>query len=261
MEEHAMSFPIEIERTFREHWPAAIAALAIPARTINLSHPDAAALGWFTPEFRVALVNEPNRLDLSRTFLDDLDATIAQAPGAVYPRLGYCSWKASSPCALPARTAGQVLVTLTRPDARIARALLAAVSVRSGLALHLVDWRDIAPWSEFRLFIRDHRLIGASQYYCDKAFPEIFSAGSALHAVIPEFAEALGSALHMTDVVADIHLAPDGRSGLKAELIELNPFSPLTSPCLFTWHRGGDFDGSIRIVGGDQKTSGLANLS
>lgn len=256
-----MSFPIEIERTFREHWPSGTAALAIPARTIKLSLHDVAALGGFTPEFRVALSDGPNRLDLSRTFLENLDATIAQAPGAVYPRLGYCSWKASSACALPARTARQVLGTLTRPDARVARALLAAISARSCLSLHLVDWRDIAPWSEFRLFIRDRRLIGASQYYCDRAFPELLFAGSALHAVVPAFAEALGRALHMTDVVADIHLAPDGRNSLKAELIELNPFSPLTNPCLFTWHRGGDFDGSIRIVGGGQKTSGLVSLS
>lgn len=245
-----MGFPIEIERTFREHWPSAVAALAIPARTIDLSLHDVAALGWFTPEFRAALVDRPSRLELSHTFLEALDAAIAKAPGAVYPRLGYCSWKASSPCTLPARTARQVLGTITRPDARVARALLSAVSARSGLALHLVEWRDIAPWSEFRLFIRDRRLVGASQYYCDREFPELSLAGTALHAAIPAFAEALGRTLHMADVVADIYLAPDGRNGLEAELIELNPFSPLTSPCLFTWHRGGDFDGSIRTVGG-----------
>jgi hypothetical protein len=256
-----MSFPIETKRTFREYWPSEITALAIPARAVNLSLHDVAALGSFTPEFRAALANGPIRPDLSRAFLDELDATMAQAPGAVYPRLGYCSWKASSPCALPARTAQQILGTITRPDTRVVRALLAAVSARSALALHLVDWRDIAPWSEFRLFIRDRRLIGASQYYCDRAFPEILLAGSALHVVIPAFAEALGRVLHMTDVVADIYLSPDDRHGLRAELIELNPFSPLTSPCLFTWHRGGDFDGSIRIVSGGQKSSGLANLS
>lgn len=161
---HAMGFPIEVERTFREHWPPAIAALAIPARTVLLSLHDVVALGWYTPEFRAALPGEPYRRDLSRPFLEALDAAMAESPGAVYPRLGYCSWKRSSPCALPARTAQHVLGTITRPDARVARALLAAVSARHGLALHLVDWRDIDPWSEFRLFIRGRQLIGASQY-------------------------------------------------------------------------------------------------
>lgn len=131
---------------------------------------------------------------------------------------------------------------------RVSRALLTAVSARRGSTLHLVDWRDILPWGEFRLFIRGHQLVGASQYNRDKAFPELAAVKSALHPAIRAFAEVLGHALHMPDVVADIHLSPDARGGLKTELIELNPFSPLTGPCLFTWHRGGDFDGSIRIV-------------
>lgn len=257
-----MSFPIEIERTFREHWPSALAALAIPARMIDLSPEDVEALGGYTPEFRDAVFGKVTRRKLSPTFLAALDAAIAKAPGAVFPRLGYCSWKASAPCAVPARTARHVLETITRPDARVARALLVAVSAQSGVALHLVDWREIPAWSEFRLFIRDRRLIGASQYYCNRAFPELAAAGSALETEIRRFAEALSSTLHTTNVVADIYLAPDKSRGLKAELLELNPFSPLTSPCLFTWYRGGDFDGSIRAVdGGAQKSSGLASLS
>ena len=244
-----MSLPVEVARTFREHWPPAIAALAIPARTIRLSLEDVAALGWHTPEFRSALAGASRR-DLSPAFLSALGRALTEAPGAVFPRLGYCSWKVSSPCALPARTVREVLATITAPDARVARALLAAVSARSGSALHLVDWRDIARWSEFRLFIRDRELVGASQYHCDRTFREIAAAGSALSTVVRAFAEVLVGSLHMDDVIADIHLAPDGGGGLTAELIELNPFSPRTSPCLFTWHRGGDFDGSIRVVEG-----------
>lgn len=256
-----MSFPIEIERTFREHWPTALAALAIPARSIALALEDVEALGGYTPEFRDAVFGEVTRRKLSSDFLVALNAAIAKAPGAVFPRLGYCSWKVSSPCALPARTAQHILETITRPDARVARALLMAVSAQSSVALHLVDWREIPAWSEFRLFIRDRRLIGASQYHCQRAFPELAAVGSTIHIEIRRFAEALGGTLHMTNVVADISLKPDKNGGLKAELIELNPFSPLTGPGLFTWDRGGDFDGSIRLVDGRQNSSGLASLS
>ena len=256
-----MSFPIEIERTFREHWPTSLAALAIPARSIDLALEDVEALGAYTPEFRDAVFGEVTRRKLSSDFFSAINAAIAKARGAVFPRLGYCSWKTSSPCALPARNAQEVLETITRPDARVARALLVAVATQSSVALHLVDWREIPAWSEFRLFIRNRRLVGATQYHCNRAFPELGTVGSALRVEIRRFAEALASAIHMANAVADIYLAPDKNGGLKAELIELNPFSPQTGSGLFSWDRGADFDGSIRLVDGGQNASGLASLS
>jgi hypothetical protein len=87
---------------------------------------------------------------------------MAQFPDGVMPRIGYCSWKAGSIINAPAKTARDVLQIMSRNDPRIGRAVIAHVVMKEPVVPHLRPWIKIPEWAEFRMFIRDGRVSGAS---------------------------------------------------------------------------------------------------
>ncbi|SFA62819.1 protein of unknown function, partial [Paracoccus halophilus] len=107
-------------------------------------------------------------------------------------------------------------------------------------------WHDIPLWSEFRIFIRDRRVIGISQYHHQSGFAEIPANERAIKASLSDFCRDLLDALHMETVVADVFVERQDNGSFKTTLIELNPFIQRTDPCLYTWKNGGDFDGGFR---------------
>nr|WP_255569827.1 cell division cycle 123 family protein [Actibacterium sp. 188UL27-1] len=115
------------------------------------------------------------------------------------------------------------------------------------VVLHLRDWRDLAPWSEFRMFIKDRRFSGVSQYHHRDLFPALARNYAPLAQVLADFADQVLAVLHIDDVVVDLAVHETSPGDFKTELIELNPFDKRTDPCLFSWDREGDFDQTFRI--------------
>ena len=232
--------------TFPEAWPEQLKELAPRTTEVPLEPPDAWVLGSFTPSFRAAHgpINPPF---FSDSLLAQLDAALADFEHGVMPRISYCSWKVSTLRHFPTRTLKQMLALLTQPDPRVAAALEVMVTSGDPVVLHLRDWRDLAPWSEFRMFIKDRQFAGVSQYHHREHFPLLARNYAPLAQVLADFADRVLEVIHMDDVVVDLAVAETAAGGFQAELIELNPFDRRTDPCLFSWDKPGDFDQTFRI--------------
>lgn len=174
----------------------------------------------------------------------DLYADLAQLfpafPGGAHLRLDLCSLRA--PTAPRLTGADQAADWLTRPNPRVARCceLVEAMPVEAGL--YLFEWHDMAPWTEYRAFLRGGTVAGISQYHWDRRFaPAQMDAardGPALFRLCGQLLAA-----DVPDCAADLFMQPDGT----ARLIELNPLGPTTDPCLF---RDRAFDGRLHVLGG-----------
>jgi len=55
---------------------------------------------------------------------------------------------------------------------------------------------------------------------------------------------------HLNNVVFDVFVTMQQHSGVsfQVKLLELNPFFEKTDPCLFSWHNGENFDGSVKFL-------------
>jgi D123 len=256
-----MFFPQAIRMTFPEHYPDAIRDLMLPMVSIKLSAQDAQVLGGFNMAFRAAMTGPAAEGYFSKGFLDTLESAMAQFPDGVMPRIGYCSWKAATISNVPANGAKGVLAVMSRDDPRVGRAMVAHVVMAEPVVLHLRPWVKIHDWAEFRMFIKGGRVIGASQYLHHETFPAISQNEAGILAALQALAEVLLPELHLDEVVADVFVEAQGK-GFRATLIELNPFIAATDACLFTWSKGGDFDGSFRFnripVSADRAAAGAA---
>lgn len=236
-----MTFPAYIESTFIENWSAELLALSMRTETVAMTPDDVVALGSFSPAFRKEMgLNEV--FDLSENLVATLQQALSLFPSGVMPRLGYCSWKASMLVNSPVRTLKELLAVITRPDNRIARVLVNAAAHRNGLSLHLREWMEMPPESEFRVFIERGKVSGVSQYF----WQDTFDFKENLHSIRLRLKDVIGDilpVLHMDSVIADIHVRSDGSD--RALLIELNPFVDTADLCLF---QARDFDGRLRFT-------------
>lgn len=239
-----MFFPVAIRGTFIENWNPELLSMSIETRSIQLSVSDVWVLGGFTPLFRDITGYSAGNY-FSENFLKDIESALEKNP-LVAPRIGFCSWKSPRIPVLASYKSRGVLYTICSENERVARAIAAHLSSEIALFLHLRKWRDIPPWSEFRVFIRDRRVIGISQYHHQSGFPEISANERAIKTSLSDFCRDLLDALHMDTVVADVFVERQENDRFRTMLIELNPFIQRTDPCLYTWKNGGDFDGGFR---------------
>lgn len=129
---------------------------------------------------------------------------------------------------------------------RMSDAIAALVDAKMPVPLELYIHEEIPRWTEFRVFIQEGTLIGVSQYYTGERFPQIESHAAEIAQAISDLSAKLVENLHIDSVVADVIVNP-AQPGHAARLLELNPFSTSTDPCLFNWRNGGDFDGGFRF--------------
>ena len=245
-----MFFPSSLRATFPENWPDDVKALAAPGAEVALTPGDVTVLGHFNRHYM-----EHFEYSGHDALTDDTQQAIQDAlevyPDGVMPRLGLCSWKGSTLVHEPCRTYGDVMKVITQDDLRVARALSASAVAGEGAVLHLRKWVDIPEWSEFRIYIRAGRVIGMSQYYHRKRYPEIADNINDINRVLFEFTADTLPLLPLETVVMDVHFTAAPGAGLSAEdiaLIELNPLGEGTDPCLFSWNEPESFDGRLRYL-------------
>lgn len=233
-----------IWRTSIAEWPDALCDLCLPFQQIGLSTDDRDALIALSGG-RVAGRNPWEVLTLSGEFIDDLDDTLRSYSGGAHARFDLCSLKlGAAPPKI--RTSGDFISALKRENPRVLSALASFAHAGRDAHVFLFPWRDMPPWTEFRLFIRDREVVGVSQYHHGRSYPEIEENLEAVKASLRSFSRKLIGALHMDTVVADAFVSPQGDGSFATTLIELNPFVMRTDPCLYSWRNGGDFDGYIR---------------
>jgi hypothetical protein len=227
-------------------WCDDLADLMLPFDRIFLSRADLIVIGAATPGFMRNLA-DPCPPDFSNVLKSDLAVMMSRYPMGAHLRLDLCSFKSEigSPRAVGANGA---LWLLRQPNPRPAGLIKRGLQDGAELSLFLFPWLPIPKWAEFRIFIREHRVIGVSQYYSDGTYPEIAHHEAALKAALAGFAKVALPRLHLPDVALDVFAEPTP-DGFRIRLVELNPMVQRTDPCMFTWANGGDFDGSFRFRG------------
>jgi hypothetical protein len=226
-----------------EAWPDELLDLSIPSVEIELSEDDMLALGSTSPSFREFFALGGIRPP-SAGLREAIEACLPAFAHGIFPRLGTCSFKRPGIVARPLETAGVVLREITAANERTAAALRNAIREGYPQSLFLREWRDIPAWSEFRVFIRNRRIVGISQYHHRPAFPEIPRNLVSIGFALADGVGQLLSATSMANMTADFFLLGEGSR--EAVLIEINPFDRSADACLFSWEAGGDFDARLR---------------
>lgn len=110
--------------------------------------------------------------------------------------------------------------------------------------LILRRWVDINPLHEFRVFIRDGTIIGASQRDLNH-YPHLVENREKHKQTITNFVPNIVNKLGMKLFVLDLYIPETG----EPMVIDVNPFLRKLLPLLYTWHElieGGDHD--LRVV-------------
>lgn len=139
----------------------------------------------------------------------------------------------------------QITKLMMHPGVRAASLAYRCFRASQPVALCIREWRDIPPWSEFRIFIKGREILGISQYHWRCTFPHIEHSVETLVDTVHQASLCISATAHLKSVVADVCVtAMDADASWV--LIELNPYSIASGGCLFTWDAGGDFDGTFR---------------
>lgn len=244
-----------VSSTHLENWSPALAALSMPHCATILSDADGRALVAQEPDLRatVGAVRRPRFSDALRSWLDEATRAF---PEGTFLRLGSCSFVTSVRGPVRVGDSAAAFRVLAHPGPRVARMALRTLRGGRPLWLFARAWRNIPPWSEFRLFFKARTLVAATQYHSRLDFAGLADRAVAVRDSLRRFAEPLAAALPREDCVADVHLRP-AADGFVAGLIEINPFLPVTGSGLFDWEGGGDFDGTLRVRRADHTVASV----
>lgn len=242
-----MSFPDAIELTFPEHWPQPLRALSRLSHSVLLKRSDLQAMAYPHIPLRthLGLDGRARFSETTRAAITDVLREIGS--GGAFLRTSYGAVKESPFGLAPVRSEADATSLLRFPDARIRRFVQNRLESSSPAMLHLGPWHAIPSAWEFRAFVRAKQILGVSQLYAGTVFPDILRQESRLRKALQGALPEMVHALHLEDVVLDLHVQLDTPHGSEVALIELNPFAPRTDSCLYTWQRGGDFDGNLRL--------------
>ncbi|MEJ6405058.1 hypothetical protein [Yoonia sp. 2307UL14-13] len=222
--------------TATENWPDAVADLAFPHDRIDLTAEDRAACLSCAKGVPVPLRPE---------LLADIDSVLTQHDDGAHLRFGLGSLK-TGPIPPRFRSAGDFVDVISRCNSRLAAILHAYETSDHDTALFCTRWRDIPKDSEFRIFLRDGALIGASQYHTDTVFPGMRPKIDAISRAISVFLTTFSRVTHTKNVVADVYVHPAESGSSTCTLLELNPLIRRTDACMFDWSTPDTFDGSLK---------------
>jgi hypothetical protein len=105
---------------------------------------------------------------------------------------------------------------------------LAFSDIDENISVLLLDYKQINHKTETRIYVKDKKIIGISQYYCDLS--DVYDTLINLNnSQINEFIKT--QIIDVDSYVCDIYIDNDNNF----QLIELNQFAHSTDSCLFTW--------------------------
>ena len=113
------------------------------------------------------------------------------------------------------------------------------------LKVILREWFDFKPEQEFRIFVKDRQLTAVTQYCYFQYFKQVVQYKEGISQAIQNFFDKEVKSFLLNDhqnCVIDICVVWDESDGTieKIFIIEINPFFPDTSGCLFNWRSGVD---------------------
>jgi hypothetical protein len=108
--------------------------------------------------------------------------------------------------------------------------------------LWIMQHIDIKPEEEFRVFVKNNEIIGISQYNYHLPYQSIQKNYDSIEWAISMFIQKMKS--YSTDIfprdcIIDLIISQDKSSinsiNWYCKFLEINPFSPMTDSCLYTW--------------------------
>ena len=143
------------------------------------------------------------------------------------------------------------------------RILCSSVKVRRAADAGLVTcicvrpFRRMQPAREFRLFIKDGKLAGMSQYWLIRHFRRLPERREKYWKRACALVERLAPQLPVRDLAMDIYFKSSG----EILIVDLNPWGEPTEPLMYnTWDRDWNEPGDCRIVPPPHKVSGEVNV-
>jgi len=245
-----------VKPTYIENWPKALADLSIEQIDIPLTIDEARALGSNIAEYGEAfgLVGPIKSIEYR------VNEAVKTFPDGAFIRLGSRSPKDSWRREPTMRVLPVDQVTRDNSPLRFMLDCSERMSddlrlaIQNDYAPHIFvrKWINLEKWQEFRCFVRDGELVGISQYYYDQVFPVISHEADSIEWAIKAWCDSyFVNASHLRDVVFDVVVSMRGSRTIwpwNIFLLEINPFFNMTDPCLFSWDKPNDFDGSFRYV-------------
>lgn len=251
-----MSYWETVVPTYIENWPPGLCSMSIPQVDVPLTLAEALRLGTNMIDYGEAFCQDgivANITDIRERVAE----AVARMPSGAFVRLGSRSPKDSwlgYKEGFRVRVATDPLRFLLDASERIYEDLTLALQNEYPPHIFVRQWLTIAPWQEFRCFMRARKLVGISQYnYLEaEVFPEIVADAEAIRWAIEQAFSRFRGACHLADVVFDVIVERktmrDNTRIWEVKLLEINPFFELTDPCLFSWKDG--FNGEFRFNGG-----------
>jgi len=154
-----------------------------------------------------------------------------KGPPAYFVRTSMCSTKIGSH-PNPATSASQVLSQITE-----SQRCLAALSEPVQHNIWLFEWTDADITREFRVFIKNRKVVAIAPYYCAVPLEWLASpeTASAVSSSILKFYDKIAPHVHFEDAVMDVLYTEDG----EIKLIEFNPMET-SGGGLFSWVTDSD---------------------
>jgi len=226
------------------HWYAALGDCTFPTVFVRLSGAEIEAL----------LGADPNA-DAARKSMARLDLAIQSLPGASFVGADVCA-----PTDSPQYRHGHGL-----RSGRAAWELLAASpQVREAFRAQATQRFTVRPFRrmertrEFRMFIRQRRLVAMSQYHLDGYAARLHVRQAEIWSLAQAFAAEVTPWLPAENLVIDVYLTSDRR----LLVVDLNPWGDPTNPLLLRgWDRDWSQDTGLRLIPKPVKMKGEISVS
>lgn len=177
---------------------------------------------------------------------DKIDASIQEMGGAVFTKLNWSSPKDAkwimpgntikcqnvSDVYLLLNSSDHIGDDLDNPFLEVQQKEM--IPEKVDYELVLTKWQEINPAYEFRVFVKDHRIIGISQRDNNK-YEFLQGLKLELNEKITQFVEdhvipKLKSDTQLSKYIVDVYVSKND-----IYIIDINPFSRKSDSCLFTW--------------------------
>ena len=148
-----------------------------------------------------------------------------------------------------AASAWKILAGSEKVRAAVAAGLVSCICIR--------PYRRMQPAREFRLFVKDGKLVGMSQYWLIRHFKRLPARLERYWKSASELIERIAPDLPVRDLTVDIYFKKTG----EILIIDLNPWGEPTDPLMYnTWERDWSQPGECLIVPAPHQVSGDVNV-
>ena len=229
---------IDAKQTFIENWPPELMRLSFATRLFRLTPVERDNLSLLFEAYNggQAQIDEATINSLRQQLTEE----IAHFPHGAFVKLSSRSpkdawdardqkWKVFE---------GSAALQWFAESERIHDDLCAARTSNEPVYIAIREWRDICPQDEWRVFIKERRIVAVSQYDYYNSYPNMHGEIGSIRWAIDQFWPTLKAALHLDTVIADLWVRSNAHETgrvWEARLIEINPYGNWTDPCLLDW--------------------------